>query len=208
MDKIEILIKEYDVLRQEILSTMHNRSQIVSFGLATIGALIGGILTSYRYSQNEVIAVAFFSYLIPITSILILFVWHGELTRMVRAANFLVNLEQRINLSYGESLLTWENWLRISKMHNYRPYISVMILFAMFSMSTPFIGFMITKIKHIDIVHFTSFINRSFIIFELKKHKLYFLLTIFIPFITMFCFSIYLIISSYRIKENALKEVQ
>ena len=39
MDAIEIMLKEYETLRQEVLAAMSNRNSILSFGLATIGAI-------------------------------------------------------------------------------------------------------------------------------------------------------------------------
>jgi hypothetical protein len=45
MDKEEILLKEYDSLRAEVLNAIANRNSILTFGLATIGVLFTGTVS-------------------------------------------------------------------------------------------------------------------------------------------------------------------
>lgn len=40
MDSLEIMLKEYDALRQEVLAAMSNRISILSFGIAAVAAIL------------------------------------------------------------------------------------------------------------------------------------------------------------------------
>jgi hypothetical protein len=97
MDRVEVLLKEYETLRQESLDSNNNRSQIVSFGLGTIGLLAASVLASERASASLPLLLMVFSGAIPIISILVLYSWLGEVERMMRAGRFMSELERRIN---------------------------------------------------------------------------------------------------------------
>jgi hypothetical protein len=135
-------MKEYETLRQESLDSINNRSQIVSFGLGTIGILAGGVLASERASQSIPLLILVFSVGIPTVSVLVLYSWLGEVERMMRAGRFMVDLEARINaeISPGDPALTWERWLRTANTQMRYPYIVVLALFLGIAVGAPFLG--------------------------------------------------------------------
>ena len=129
MDPIEVMIKEYETLREEILATMHVRSSILSFGLATIGAIITASIAvsvsgSYSPLSNLMLILG-----VPAVSNFVLFMWLGEYQRMQRAGRFLVDLERRVNDKAEENLLTWETHLREQSRHLKYPYHTTVLLF-------------------------------------------------------------------------------
>ena len=132
MNAVEILIKEYETLRAEILASMSNRISILSFGLATIGAIFTAGIIAYISSDNTILPSMVLSLAIPLTSNFVLFMWLGEYQRMQRAGQFLVGLEKRINNEASKQLLSWET----SHRHMKYPYnMTVMLLLAISAIS-------------------------------------------------------------------------
>jgi hypothetical protein len=113
---VQLLLKEYDSLRDEIKLSMQTRSQILSFGFATETALIGAAglsqVVSHGTGTRAVIILTCFA--IPGLSLMILALWLGEFVRMARAGAHVAWLEARINgvLSQGPydlgRVMTWE----------------------------------------------------------------------------------------------------
>jgi len=117
MDSVEIMLKEYETLRQESLNSMNNRNTIISFGLATIGAIFAGSIVAYTTGTYSLISSLALILVIPIISIFVLFMWLGEYERMQRAGKFIAKLEDKINVEASKKLLTWETHLRESQSH-------------------------------------------------------------------------------------------
>ena len=143
MDTLELMLKEYETLRQESLDSINNRSQIVSFGLATIGLIVAAIFALDSSLQSTALVVLVFSVGIPIISVLILYIWLGEVERMMRAGDYLCGLEARINdvEGSGTAPLQWEQWLRSTTKQMKYPYIVVIVLFLGFAYTAPVVGF-------------------------------------------------------------------
>jgi len=51
MEKTDVMLKEYETLRQEILTAMGSRNSVLSFGLATIGAILTASLATQTGSN-------------------------------------------------------------------------------------------------------------------------------------------------------------
>lgn len=142
-DKIELMTKEYETLRQESLDSMNNRSQVISFGLATIGLIFAAVFSLDAASQSKQLILLIFSAGIPIISIMILYIWLGEVERMMRAGEYLCGLEARINSMFetDDPPLRWEWWLRTSGKQMRYPYIMVIGLFFGLAFFAPVVGF-------------------------------------------------------------------
>jgi len=69
MDEIRHLIKEWETLRQENDSSINNRIQIISFGLATIGIITAGILSSNLIKGYSKLFLLAFNFGIPAISV-------------------------------------------------------------------------------------------------------------------------------------------
>ena len=128
MDPIEIMLKEYETLRQESMNAMNNGNRILSFGLAAISAIFTSSIFAYTTGKYSLIPSLALILVIPAISIFILFMWLGEYERMQRAGKFLVKLESKINKEASKELLTWETHLRKSQSHMKYPYNATVLL--------------------------------------------------------------------------------
>jgi hypothetical protein len=119
-DWISVALEEYKSLREESLQSMQHQHTTLAYGLAAIGAaLFGGFqLTGKPY-------VLTFLFILPVLCYLILFIWMGEVTRMIRAGKYLVGLENIINDGINKlpGPLCWENSLRKIELGRITPQI-------------------------------------------------------------------------------------
>lgn len=129
-EKIEVLLNEYNALRSEILTAMGARNSILSFGLATVGALVtvvGAIIATARedlYLFPSIVLML----IVPFICIFVLYIWLGEYQRMHRAGKHIIKLEARINEISKCDLLTWETQLTRNKLHMKYPYNTTILL--------------------------------------------------------------------------------
>lgn len=144
MEKIEILIKEYETLREEVLTTMQVRNSILSFGLATIGVILTAAIA--LVGNSALLSGLVLSAIVPSISIFILFMWLGEYQRMQRAGRFLVELEKKINEIAAGELLTWETSLRSQRRHMRYPYNTTVMMITIISVMSFSIGIIIMNL--------------------------------------------------------------
>jgi hypothetical protein len=128
MDLIEIAVKEYEIIRQEILTSMNNRVSILSFGVAIIGAIFTASIAVFTKSDYSLLPSLMLIFAVPAITSFILFMWLGEYQRMQRAGKFLVELERRINEMVSSKVLTWETNLRAQRTHMRYPYSTTVML--------------------------------------------------------------------------------
>lgn len=140
MDSIEIMLKEYETLRQEILAAFNNRNSILSFGLAIIGAIFTASIATFTGSTSSLLSSLVLVLAVPTISIFVLLMWLGEYQRMQRAGKFLVDLERRINEEASKELLTWETHLRAQRRHMKYPYNTTVMLLTVISVISLIIG--------------------------------------------------------------------
>jgi len=108
-DKIEILLKEYDVLRTEISQRLSAR---MSF-LGLWGALLGLMLFRGKKSSG-------FQIFILILGLVILMVVWLQLGRIVtRCSVRVADIEQQVNDLAGEDLLVWETRQTQNELHGF-----------------------------------------------------------------------------------------
>lgn len=106
-DGLELLLKSYDYLRQEILNSINWQNRFVIAEAIIISALLGLGLTEQPL-RFLIIAIP------PAVTALTAF-WLVEQSRMMRAGDYLQLLEDEINLKVGGAYILWENWLRTGK---------------------------------------------------------------------------------------------
>lgn len=131
---INAYCREYDTLREESLLSMENRTQIIAFGLGTIGVLIGGTLTLGNHLTNIVIFMS--NCAIPFIAVLVYYAWFAEFERMVRAGKYLQCIEKEINVLLPRPVLSWEQNLESMRMKY--AYVIVAILFLGIAAGSPF----------------------------------------------------------------------
>jgi hypothetical protein len=103
-------LSEYSSLREESLRALQVQNTIMQFGIAGIAVLIGVALQN----SDPVLSILILLFLVPLLAIFLVNIWAGELTRVVRASNYISGLEERINAVIGGEVpaLGWEGWLR------------------------------------------------------------------------------------------------
>jgi hypothetical protein len=123
---VQLFLKEYESLRDEIKVSIQTRTQILTFGFAAETALIGAAGLSEIVSgggggggggggdadTRTIIILTCFA--VPGLSLVILSLWLGEFVRMVRAGVHVAWLETRIEKELGQRphdqcpIMTWE----------------------------------------------------------------------------------------------------
>jgi hypothetical protein len=111
----DLLLKEYEALREEIKQTMQTRAQILAFGFAAVVALAGaaGLSDLGGKVDDTGATIVLFCGGIPGLSLITLILWLGEFARMTRAGAHVAWLESRLDRLVGKSNdyyppLTWE----------------------------------------------------------------------------------------------------
>jgi hypothetical protein len=114
-DKIEILLKEYDRLGQEILGRINNR--FVMLGL--VGAFLGVVF----FKESPILTIQFWGLSVRtvlaisgLIALIAIWIYFGYLTGTL--ARRVSSIEKRVNELAGEDLLMWESrygWARWGK---------------------------------------------------------------------------------------------
>ncbi len=107
--ELDVLLAEYDSLRQESLNTISNRIQTMVLGLTAISALMGGALATNQLTANKSILIGVFSGAVPLVSVFVILVWLSEAVRSHRVGHYLASVvEARVNAKLGRLALSWE----------------------------------------------------------------------------------------------------
>lgn len=140
-DRLEILMKQYELLENySTLTAPNNRNSILSFGLASLSAIVTGDIILLTATGKEVVAGIILILLLPAMSISILLLWLGEVHRMVRAGVFLLELEDKINEELNDDVLHWEQYIRQPAVRIRYPEVFVIFLFLGASFFFPLLG--------------------------------------------------------------------
>lgn len=110
-DWVDVALEEYRALRAEVLITFQTQHTTLTWGTAALGILIG---LGFNAWDERFIAQFTFLGAVPAIAYLVLIIWMGELTRMMRVGKYLSELEGRINESLRPqaAALGWETFLR------------------------------------------------------------------------------------------------
>lgn len=133
--RVQAMLTEYDLLRQESLAAIGHRLSILSFSFAALAVLTAGLLQrKVDDALAGVVALAF----VPQFAKASLLVWLGEHARSQRAGRYLVGLERRVNAEVGGQALSWETSLAAPapaggspdsrRLHMKYPYVAVVVL--------------------------------------------------------------------------------
>lgn len=143
MQRLNVMLREYDSLRQESLETLNHRNQILSFGLATVGALAVGTFL-VPSPRPAAVVIAMLNVGLPFICLMVVLMWVGEIERWQRVGNYLARLEAEINSHFERPALRWEAWLRLRRAHIKYPYYAVGALFFGVAFLSPALGLLLT----------------------------------------------------------------
>jgi len=178
-DKLTILFEQYKRIGDYSTNTANSiKNNILTYGFSIIGAILAGNIILLNSGKYTSIVVGIFLFVLPIVTLTILFIWIGEVQRMMRAGVYLLKLEKKINKSLKDEILTWESFIREKgNVIRYPDYLSIFILIGISSFSivvpiflsheeglyVPYFVIIITDIIiHLLIVYLINRIIRSF----------------------------------------------
>lgn len=108
----ELALEEYRALRAEIVATMQTQDGGLRLGVAAIGVVSAA---GFNVWDDTAAAALIFLAVIPFVSAVVLTVWMGEVSRMMRAGSHIHRLERCIHeMTPGlpDPIMTWETRLR------------------------------------------------------------------------------------------------
>ncbi len=127
MQEEEVLFKEYEALRGEVVAGLTSRSTILSFGFTTLGVIL---TLAFSIPGTEFSAVVFLL-AGPLISGCIMYIWFGEYKRVQNAGVRLYLLERRINEKVGKELLRLETVTRDNrKVRFWYPSVALLMIVA------------------------------------------------------------------------------
>jgi hypothetical protein len=105
------ILKQYELIRGEITTSLQIQQQILGFGIATIGLLAGAAFVGKNQPFRSDLLVVF----LPLISYLAVTIWFSEVMRMFRAGGFLMTLEKKLDEA-GDGALEWEYMVARSRL--------------------------------------------------------------------------------------------
>lgn len=108
----ELALEEYRALRDEIVATMQTQDGGLRLGVAAIGVVSAA---GFNVWGDTAAAAFIFLAVVPFVSAVVLTVWMGEVSRMMRAGSHIHRLELFIhaqNPGLPDPVMTWETRLR------------------------------------------------------------------------------------------------
>jgi hypothetical protein len=109
---LPLALKEYEALRAEILATMDTQQGTLRFGTAALSILAVG---AFNVWEDKLVTTLAFLFVAPFLSKLVITIWMGEVTRMMRAGDHLKRVEDRFHELFPEMpkpVMSWETSLR------------------------------------------------------------------------------------------------
>ena len=99
----DTVLKQYELIRAEVMTSLQLQQQILVFGITTLGLLAGAAFVG----QNEVHRSDLLVVFVPLVAYLTLTIWFSEVMRMLRAGVFMLTLEKSLD-DLDDGSLAWE----------------------------------------------------------------------------------------------------
>jgi hypothetical protein len=121
--KAATILKQYELIRAEVIASMQVQQQILGFGIATIGLLAGAAFVGKNDAHRSDLLIVF----VPLISYLAVTIWFSEVMRMLRAGAFMLTLEKRLD-DCGDGSLEWEYRVARGRLRYpmWKPYFGVL----------------------------------------------------------------------------------
>jgi hypothetical protein len=108
----DLALEEYRALRDEIVATMQTQDGGLRLGVAAIGVVSAA---GFNVWDDTAASASIFLSVVPFVSAVVLTVWMGEVSRMMRAGRHIRRIEQFIHEqdpALPDPVMTWETKLR------------------------------------------------------------------------------------------------
>lgn len=102
--KADTILKEYELLRSEITTSLQIQQQILGFGIAALALLAGAAFVGKDERFRSELLVVF----LPLVAYLAVTIWFAEVMRMLRAGGYQLTLEKRLDHECKDGSLRWE----------------------------------------------------------------------------------------------------
>lgn len=117
--QLEFLLQEHGKVKDEMLAAISAQHTTMTYALTAAAAIFAGLLNVWEDYPVRVVILS----LGPLLIAFLWFIWLGELTRMARAARYLLDRERDVNAFFDQRLgvgsagrprqtLAWESWVR------------------------------------------------------------------------------------------------
>jgi hypothetical protein len=118
------ILKQYELIREEVTTSLAIQQQTLSFGIATIGILAAGAFVAEEDRFRSNLLVIF----LPLIAYLAVTIWFSEVMRMLRAGAYLMTLEKKLDEEGGDGSLTWEYTVAKGRVKHpaWKPYFGVL----------------------------------------------------------------------------------
>lgn len=145
---LEVMLKEYEMLRQEIVTSMQTRSSILTFAFTTIGVIFAASITAG--STTKLLSNLVLIFGVPSIAAFSLFQWLGEYERMQRAGKFIIKIENKVNNITKIETMSWETHLASNRQHMSYPYNSTVFGMVIISLIGVGLGLFTTTLETQD----------------------------------------------------------
>lgn len=110
--QIDILLTEYEMIRQESIVAQKHQIILVSIYISAIGFFLANILNSFFNTPSDSVLVLILVYFIPIISLFIGTIWLDQVYRQFLYGVYIYGIEKKISEILDMELsLNWETWL-------------------------------------------------------------------------------------------------
>ncbi len=126
--RLDVMLAEYNSLRQESLNAINNRITIMNFTFGALSIVLAGLLAT---RLPTLLAGGTALLFVPQVAKAALLIWLGEYNRSQRAGRRLQDLESSINVLVGEGAIGWETELAkrsSAQSHMSYPYLATVSL--------------------------------------------------------------------------------
>ncbi len=122
--KPDTLLKQYELIRSEITTSLQVQQQMLAFGIATIGLLAGAAFVGDGDQLRSQLLVVF----LPLVAYLSMTIWFSEVMRMFRAGGFLLTLEKKLDDEHDDGSLDWESHVAKGRLRHRagKPYFALL----------------------------------------------------------------------------------
>jgi hypothetical protein len=144
---LELALAEYEALRAEILTTMETQVGTLRFGTAALSILVVGAFSIW---DDMLVTTLAFLFAVPFVSNLVLTIWIGEVTRMMRAGDHLKEVEDTFHNRFPAlpaPVMKWETNLRNPtagrtrwKRHYEWNYLAIVLMFWLIAVASIALG--------------------------------------------------------------------
>jgi hypothetical protein len=121
--RAETVLKQYELIRAEVTTSLQVQQQILGFGIATVGLLAGAAFVGKADSHRSELLIVF----VPLVAYLAVTIWFSEVMRMLRAGAFMLRLEKRLD-DCDDGSLNWEYTVARGRLRYplWKPYFGVL----------------------------------------------------------------------------------